>query len=110
MTLPVKESVVQKPWISSADERGDVDEEERGDRGRDLPERLQARPAPGEPGERAEGSPARGALRYTCCVASTGRPYPLICCQAVVQAFRSVQFFWPLPQSAIGVFQNLIDR
>ena len=37
-------------------------------------------------------------------------PSLLTCVQAVVHALRSVQSFLPLPQSATGVFQNLIDR
>ena len=90
------------------DEGGDVDEEERGDRGRDLPERLRTR-AGARRNARASGGLPRGGSPPSHVPRPGPASYPLICGQAVVQARRSVQFFLPLPQSAIGVFQNLIE-
>ena len=110
MTFPVNESVVQNPWISSAASAATYTKTNAATgaetcpsvlrRGRRHVNRDRARRAPpaGAPSWIRAGSAAKRAR------------YPLTWVQAVVQARRSMQFFFPLPQSATGVFQNLIER
>ena len=110
MTFPVNESVVQNPWISSAASAATYTKTNAATgaetcpsvlrRGRRHVNRDRARRAPpaGAPSSIRAGSAAKPAC------------YPLTWVQAVVQARRSMQFFCPLPQSATGVFQNLIER